>query len=311
LAAQQPGLIVWGESSIGFDLRNSPRVLRRIERESAADAAEILVNQDSLVPGGKSKVAMLIGPGGIRGTYTKSRLVPFGEYIPFRQQLGWLTRISRAAPVNMIPGTGARVLTASPRGQRPLRIGVLICFESAFPDMSRDDTLGGAQLIVYQTSDSTFQQSWAPAQHASFGALRAAETGRPVVQAALTGDSVAFSSRGRLLGLLTTSQRGVLLVRLGLPPATALTLFDRVGGIVPWLALLIAVGAAAIAVIPPGRTNRPLEVPLGGNLSRAPSVSIMERSPGEESASSPAPAQGGDEAASGRAQRLPAAMLPP
>ncbi len=54
-------------------------------------------------------------------------------------------------------------------------------------------------MIIYQTSDSTFQGSWALAQHASLSALRAAETGRPVVQAALTGDSAAFDARGRVL----------------------------------------------------------------------------------------------------------------
>ena len=49
----------------------------------------------------------------------------------------------------------------------PLRVGVLICFESAFPDMAASDADQGAQLIVYQTSDSTFQDSWALAQHAA------------------------------------------------------------------------------------------------------------------------------------------------
>jgi hypothetical protein len=129
--------------------------------------------------------------------------VPFGEYIPFRQQLGWLTKISKAAPANVIPGTGAHVLYATDRTGQPLPIGVLICFESAFPDMSRVDTDHGAQMIIYQTSDSTWQagwEQWVLAQHASLGALRAAETGRPVVQAALTGDSAAFDAPAAGMG---------------------------------------------------------------------------------------------------------------
>ena len=44
--------------------------------------------------------------------------------------------------------------------------------------MSRVDADHGAQVIIYQTSDSTFQDSWAPAQHAALSALRAAETGQ-------------------------------------------------------------------------------------------------------------------------------------
>jgi apolipoprotein N-acyltransferase len=254
-------LIVWGESSVAVDLSSpssAPR-LRQLERLSAADDAQLLVNQDSIAPDGDhSKVALLIGRNGIDGQYVKTRLVPFGEYIPFRQELGWLTKISKAAAENMVPGPGARVLQVTTPGGRPLTIGVLICFESAFPDMSRVDTDHGAQLIVYQTSDSTWQASWewAQAQHAALGALRAAETGRPVVQAALTGASVAFDPRGRLLTWKGSSFRGVVIVRLGLPPVSARTLYDRLGDYVPWIAVAIAALAAAIALIRSGRIGR-------------------------------------------------------
>ncbi|MBO0774185.1 MAG: apolipoprotein N-acyltransferase, partial [Actinobacteria bacterium] len=249
LRSRHQQLIVWGESSIGADLRRTPRLLAQIEALSRANGAPILVSQDSIVSGGHSKVALLVTPHGITGSYTKTRLVPFGEYIPFRGELGWLTSISKAASSNMIPGHGAKVLTVRPPGTRPVRIGVLICFESAFPDMSRVDARRGAELIVYQTSDSTFQQSWAPAQHASYSAVRAAETGRPVVQAALTGNSVAFDSRGRLLASMGTSQHGVTTVRLGLPPRGALTPFDRIGDVVPATALTAAALAALAALI--------------------------------------------------------------
>jgi apolipoprotein N-acyltransferase len=296
LGRLRPDLIVWGESSIASDLRKDPQLLARLEALPAADGAQILVNQDSQTPAGKTKVAVLVDPRGIAATYVKTRLVPFGEYIPFRQQLGWLTKISKAAPANMIPGSGAKVIQMTARSGQRIPIGVLICFESAFPDMSRVDARRGAQLIVYQTSDSTFQGSWAPAQHASLGALRAAETGRPVVQAALTGVSAAYDARGRLLASMSTTQRGLLTVRLGLEPSTALTPFDRYGDVVPWTAIGIALLAAA-AGLGTWRRHRRVQITLEVNPGGTESVSLLGTSrghaagsesagPGEGSASS-------------------------
>jgi apolipoprotein N-acyltransferase len=241
-------LIVWGESSVAYHLESDTALRRDIEKISAAEKTQILVNQDSLHDGAKSKVAVLVGPHGIAGTYTKTRLVPFGEYIPFRNALSWLTAISRAAPENMIPGPGAHVLRVTEPDGRVLTIGPLICFESAFPDMSRVDTDLGAQVIVYQTSDTTFQGTWALAQHASLDALRAAETGRPVVQAALTGDSDAFDSRGRELAWMGQNQRGVTTVTLGLPTVASRTIYDRLGDYVPWTATGVVVAAAALGL---------------------------------------------------------------
>jgi apolipoprotein N-acyltransferase len=244
-AGPRPDLIVWGESSVGFDLRTYHAMLARLTALSAATGRQLLVSQDAISPADQHfKVATLIGPGGIEATYTKSRLVPFGEYIPFRSVLGWLTGISRAASVNMTPGPGAKVLHATLPGGERLPFGVLICFESSFPDMARFDTNHGAQVLIFQTSDSTFQGSWAPEQHASLAALRAAETGRPAVQAALTGDSAAFDSRGRELAWAGTSYRGVLRLTLALPRDSVRTPFDRLGDYVPWFA--IAVVAVAI-----------------------------------------------------------------
>ena len=249
LRVVRPDLIVWGESSTALDLTLAKNRLQLHEMESLAsqDGADLLVNQDTTVPGqGQEKVGVLISPAGIIGQYIKTRLVPFGEYIPFRQQLGWLTKISRAAPSNMIPGTGAHLLLATDRTGRPLPIGVLICFESAFPDMSRVDADKGAQLIVYQSATPTFQGTWGPDQHASLGAVRAAETGRPVVQAALTGVTAAFDARGRLLAWMGQSAHGVVTVRLGLPAASARTIYDQLGDYVPWTATGIVILAALV-----------------------------------------------------------------
>ena len=254
LGGVRPDLIVWGESSIPDDLTGaSPAdraLLGKIEALSAADGAEILASQDTTPPGkGHEKWAVLVSPAGVQGVYVKTRLVPLGEYIPFRQQLGWLTSISKAASSNMVPGSGAHLLNATDHAGPPLPIGVLVCFESAFPDMSRVDADQGAQLIVYQSSTPTFQGTWGPDQHASLAALRAAETGRPVVQAALTGDTVAFDARGRQVAWLGQSGHGVVTVRLGLPAATARTFYDQAGDYVMWTGVAVAALAALVMLL--------------------------------------------------------------
>jgi apolipoprotein N-acyltransferase len=261
-------LYVWGESSVGYYLGDRPGYKAALERLSGTAGAQILLNQDALnSAGATSKQAVLISSTGIKGSYIKTRLVPFGEYIPFRSALGWLSKISKAASSNIVPGTGAHVLKATLPDGRPLTFGVLICFESAFPDMSRVDTDNGAQVIFYQTSDSTFQASWAPAQHAALGAVRAAETGRPVAQAALTGDSAAFDARGRELAWAGTNYRGVLTVRLALPAVSSRTLYDRLGDYVPWIAVGIAALAALMGL---ARMRRSRHSPANGAPARSP-----------------------------------------
>jgi apolipoprotein N-acyltransferase len=255
LETAQPDLIVWGESSIPDDLTGAApadrALLKQIEALSKRADAEILVNQDTTPPGkGHEKWAVLVSPSGVQGTYAKTRLVPFGEYIPFRRQLSWLTSISKAASSNMVPGAGAHTLTVtSPAGATaPVDVGVLICFESAFPDMSRVETDQGAELIVYQSSTPTFQGTWGPDQHASLAAIRAAETGRPAVQAALTGDTVAFDARGRQLARLGQNDRGQVTVTVDLPAQTGKTFYDQAGDYVMWSGVGIA-GLAALVML--------------------------------------------------------------
>jgi apolipoprotein N-acyltransferase len=185
---------------------------------------------------------VLVGPYGVEARYVKNRLVPFGEYIPLRTTLGWLARISKAAEQDRVPGTGVVVMhTGLTHTGADVTFGPLICFESTFPDMSRAVTRRGAGLIVYESATSTFQGSWAPPQHAALGAVRAAETGRPVVQAALTGVSAAFDPRGRRLAWLDSPRRGSVVVRI--QPSSGRTPYDRFGDYVPWLAVLVAAGA--------------------------------------------------------------------
>ncbi|MBQ0830615.1 apolipoprotein N-acyltransferase [Streptomyces tagetis] len=199
LAGRDVDLVVWGESSVGHDLADRPDLARRLAALSRETGADLLVNVDARRSDrpGIYKSSLLVGPGGPTGDrYDKMRLVPFGEYVPARSLLGWATSVGKAADEDRRRGTGQVVMETGDG----LRIGPLVCFESAFPDMSRRLARDGAALLLAQSSTSTFQDTWAPAQHASLAALRAAETGRPMVHATLTGVSAVYDGRGERVG---------------------------------------------------------------------------------------------------------------
>jgi hypothetical protein len=134
--------------------------------------------------------------------------------------------------------------------------------------------------------------------------VRAAETGRPVVQAALTGVTAAFDAKGRQLAWLGTAQHGVAFVRLALVPGSYLTLFDRIGDAVPWAAITICVLAVLVALNRKHRPQRLVGI-MDDNRRPVSSVSISEAIDRDRVPRSPAPGEGGsDIRAGGQAHRI-------
>jgi apolipoprotein N-acyltransferase len=252
LAGQRPDLVVWGESSVGQDLTSHPEVLARLVELSRRVGADLLVNVDAPAPGGGiRKSSVLIGEGGSLGSYRKTQLVPFGEYVPLRPLFGWITRHSEAAAEDRQRGAGPVVLHAG--SPDTFAIGPLISYETTFSDLARREALLGAGLLVYQSSTSSFQGSWAQPQLASQPAVRAVEVGRPAVHAALSGDSSAFDGRGRRLAWRPSEFRGVTVVSV--PLGSTVTPYQRLGDWVPVTAFVVLGGYFA-GVCARGRLRR-------------------------------------------------------
>ena len=244
-------LVVWAESSVGFDLQDRPDLRDRLSELAGTAGADVLVNVDARsTRGGIYKSSVLVSTDGIEVRYDKMRLVPFGEYIPLRPVLGWVAGLTEAAREDRSRGTSPALFTSA-----GFEFGPLVCFESAFPDLSRTLALMGAEMIIVQSATSTFQESWAPETHAGLAAVRAVETGRPVLHSTLTGVSAAFDARGDRHLWLGTDRTGARILEL--PLESRRTPYLVLGDWVVYLSLTTVAGAASLGWRRRGVSLRP------------------------------------------------------
>jgi apolipoprotein N-acyltransferase len=109
--------------------------------------------------------------------------VPFGEYVPFRDFL-WFIKPLVELVGDFTPGDSFKPLDAD-----KIKAGILICFESIFPEIARRETVEGANLLVSLTNDAWYGKSSAPYHSWAMTIFRAVENRRSLVRAANTGIS--------------------------------------------------------------------------------------------------------------------------
>jgi apolipoprotein N-acyltransferase len=240
-AAQQPALVIWPETAMPFHPPASPLFPELLNRTVRRDGYFLLSGAPYFIEKNKDfelyNSALLAGPDGSQSLYFKQHLVPFGEYVPLSDIL--------PLPGPVVESIGN---FASGRDPRPLaagraRLGVLICFESIFPDLARRATASGANLLVNITNDAWFGRSSASLQHMSMAVLRAVENRRSLARAANTGISCFIDPAGRIsraTPLFTTCSISGNLALSDRP-----TFFTAYGHLFPVFCLLLLMPLAA------------------------------------------------------------------
>ncbi|MBA4137371.1 MAG: apolipoprotein N-acyltransferase [Opitutus sp.] len=120
-----------------------------------------------------------------RNGYAKRKLVPFGEFVPFRSVLGWLEKF---VPIggDFQPGDHSRPLLLA-AGRNIVPVGVLICYEDIFPHLARESVRDGAEVLAVLTNNGWFGEGGAAYQHATHSVLRAVENRRPLIRVGNAG----------------------------------------------------------------------------------------------------------------------------
>ena len=177
-------LIVWSETSVYL-----PIDIAKNEIAAVAQDAPVIVGYQSSRPEGFyfNSLGIISPQGELQAEYHKSRLVPFGEYLPFARVAGWFG-LQRAG---FSSGDGPSTLNIDGIGQ----IQPLICYEGVFPQFVGRST-GRPDLLVLITNDAWFGAGQGPAQHFAQARARAIELGLPMVRVANRGVSTVIDPRG-------------------------------------------------------------------------------------------------------------------
>jgi len=212
LVSSKDTLIVWPESTITDFIPAS------ITNSQEAPLLPHLGDGSAFLVGGLTyrsskeyyNSSILIRPdGSVAEPYNKIILMPFGEYTPFASLMPWLAEINATAG-QFTAGSGPAVLSFPLSDGRQVRLSPLICYEDIVPELARDATRRGAEVLINQTNDAWFGDTIAPHQHHMIAAFRAIENRRYLLRSTNTGLTAVVDPLGQTLASLLPYTESVL-----------------------------------------------------------------------------------------------------
>jgi apolipoprotein N-acyltransferase len=242
----QPDLIIWPETALPFYYGHDTPLSHEVDQYIRKTRTHFLIGTPAVDtshdPVRYYNRVMMLDPLALpTGSYDKTHLVPFGEYVPFQDLLFFIEKLTAEA------GNFSRGTTAfTPLAFTDHHTGVLICFEILFPDISRQFVNNGADLLTTVTNDAWFGHTSAAAQHFAIAVLRAVENRRSLARAANTGISGFIDPAGRVSD--TTALFTDAVIVRSMPALTCISFYTRYGDLFTCICL-IALGMGFVVKI--------------------------------------------------------------
>lgn len=231
-------LVVWTETAIPTHLNDSKKILSELEAYTVESGNEMIVGAFYCTKMGRElNGAYYVSEGEVSDTvYFKRRLVPFGEFLPFRRLLSSVSFLDGLNLFSSDLFSGHSTYVMDTEGGK---VGNLICFDSIFHYLARESTNDGAELLVIITNDAWYKDFPAVYQHNNQAKWRSVENGRYVVRAANSGVSSVISPHGEVLSSLPPLVKGTLSEKVYFIEDK--TVYTQIGDIiiVPILAFLV------------------------------------------------------------------------
>jgi apolipoprotein N-acyltransferase len=266
-------LIVWPEAAAAFLFQADDRYPAMLTSDAAYRTALLtlaknmgkpilfgapaLAVQNDRVAGFYNRADLVSDQGEVLAHYDKIELVPFGEYVPARALLGFFVNRVVEGMGDMIPGKEQTLFEV-----KGAKLGILICYESIFPDFTRREVNEGADILVNITNDAWYGESSAPYQVLAMAVMRSIETKVPMVRAANTGFSALIEPSGQITNRTPLFKRGTTIVNVSWRPVR--TLYTIVGDLFAEICLVLT----AIGLIAGWRWPRPATIEVAPVRSR-------------------------------------------
>ncbi|MFW5417578.1 apolipoprotein N-acyltransferase [Nocardiopsis sp. CNT-189] len=250
--AERPDLVVLPENASDIDAYTDPEAAGLITAAARDIGAPLLFGITRYSEDGTEREVRSVvwdpetGPG---EHYTKRFLVPFGEYVPYRDFFTrFVSRLERVGS-DAVPGTEPGALDLG-----GTTLGAAICFDVAFDAPVRESVLAGGQIIAVPTNNANYNFTGQSDQQLAITRLRAVEHGRPAVVASTSGVSAFVDERGEVLYRSPEAERDWHVAEL--PAKTGFTPATRLGPVPEALLCAAALGALGAALVSARRARR-------------------------------------------------------
>jgi len=184
--------IVWPENSTDMDPLIDAETGRMVRAASARAQVPILVGAILDGPGYDQRQTASLWWTPVEGAtlrYLKRGIVPFGEWVPFRELLLPLVPELAYVGPQSVAGTTPGVLPTTLAGDRRLDLGVIVCYDLAFDGIIADTVTHGGQVLVVQSSNAMYQGTGQIDQQFAMTRVRAMELRREILVVTTSGVS--------------------------------------------------------------------------------------------------------------------------
>jgi apolipoprotein N-acyltransferase len=241
-----PDFILWPENSTDIDPTKDAITLRTVQAAAEIAGRPILVGAVMAGPGEEERQTSALWwdpQRGITARYDKRNLVPFGEWIPFRDQLLPLLPILKQVGAQSVAGTEPGVLRVAV-GDRTIMIGDVICFELAYDKTIYSALTGGAQLLLVQSNNATYGGTGQIEQQFAITRARAMEARREIAVATTNSVSGLIDAQGRVV--IRTNEFTAASTVVAMPLRSQITPAVRLA---PWIDRLLAAAGLLCCVL--------------------------------------------------------------